>query len=109
MTIITLPVEDIWTKFRQVYPNKEHTWLYPSYQLGLRMVLVKGSSRIMVPLADPETVTAFNCGCLDAWELIQERQELQKLEKSLEISSASTKKPSRRKPSIKVEEYEPGF
>ena len=108
MTIITLPVEDIWTKFRQVYPDKGYTWLYPSYQLGLRTVLIKGNSMIMVPLADPETVTAFNCGCLDAWELIQERQESQKLEKSLKIS-ASTKKPSRRKPSTKIEEYEPGF
>lgn len=108
MTMITLPVEDIWTKFRQVYPDKEHTWLYPSYQLGLRAALINGNGKIMVPLADPETVTAFNCGCLDAWELIQERQELQKLEKSLKIP-ASTKKPSRRKTSIKVEEYEPGF
>ena len=108
MAIITLPVEDIWTKFRQVYPNNEHTWLYPSYQLGLRTVLVKGNSRIMVPLADPETVTAFNCGCLDAWELIQQRQESQKLEKSLNVST-STKKPSRRTPSTKIEEYKPGF
>lgn len=107
MTIITLPIEDIWTKFHQIYPGKEHDWLFASYQLGFRTVLVKRNNKVVVPMCDPETVTAFNCGCLEGWQVIQDREEVQKM--SHYTTSTPERKSNRSKSTAKIEEYEPGF
>lgn len=108
MTIITLPIEDIWTKFHQIYPQgKEHDWLFASYQLGLRTVLVKRNNKVVVPMCDPETVTAFNCGCLDGWQVIQDREEVQKM--SVYTNSTPERKHSCSKSIAKIEEYKPKF
>lgn len=84
---ITLPTTDIQDLFKEVYPRPEDTWLFASYRLGLKTVLTKGTFHVEVPMKDPESVTAFNNGCLDGVELLQGRKEA---EKSMHVTSIKT-------------------
>jgi hypothetical protein len=99
-----LPTKDIRDSFEVIYSGKEHSWLFPSYYLGFKTVIIKGTFHVEVPMKDPESVTAFNCGCLDGLELLQGRKELQQRSMSSPSTKVSTYKysPSR-------EEYSPGF
>lgn len=82
-----LPTTEIKDLFKDVYPREEDTWLFASYRLGLKTVLIRGTFHVEVPMRDPESVTAFNNGCLDGIELLQGRKEV---ERSMRVPSTKT-------------------
>jgi hypothetical protein len=102
-----LPTAEIKDLFKDVYPRQEDAWLYPSYRLGIKTVLTRGTFHVEVPLRDPETVTAFNNGCLDGLELLQGRKELERA-----VVATSTKNPNYKYSPVSNlgnKEYNPGF
>ena len=99
---ITLPTRDIRDMFKDIYPREEDAWLFPSYRLGLKTVLIKGTIHMEIPNRDPDAVTAFNSGYLDGIEFLQGRKEVQR-----SMSVPSTKSSTHKYSSTK--EYNPGF
>ena len=97
-----LPTKEIRDLFEDVYPRQEDAWLYPSYRLGLKTVLTRGTFHVEVPLRDPESVTAFNNGCLDGLELLHGRKELER-------SATSTKNSTYKYSPVSNKEYSSGF
>lgn len=99
-----LPTKEIRDLFEDVYPRQEDAWLYPSYRLGLKTVLTRGTFHVEVPLRDPESVTAFNNGCLDGMELFHGRKELER-----SAATSSTKNSTYKYSPVSNKEYNPGF
>ena len=102
--MITLPIKEIRDRFTDIYDRKEDTWLFPSYRLGFMTVITKGTFNIDVPMKEPESLTAFNNGCLDGVALLQGRKEAERSMQQVTSTKTSTYKYS---PASK--EYNPGF
>jgi hypothetical protein len=100
-----LPTKEIRDLFEDVYPRQEDAWLYPSYRLGLKTVLTRGSFHVEVPLRDPESVTAFNNGCLDGLELLHGRKELERSA----VASTKNKNSTYNYSPVGNREYNSGF
>ena len=101
--MITLPTKEIRDRFNDIYDRQEDTWLFPSYRLGFVTVMTKGTFNIDVPMKEPESLTAFNNGCVDAVAYFQGRKEA---ERSMQVTSTKT---STYKYSSASKEYNPGF
>jgi hypothetical protein len=104
--MVTLSDIDIREMFVKIYPNEKDGWLYASYRLGLKTVLVKAAFRLKVPDKDPESVTAFNSGYLDGLELKEGREEL---ERTMSFSTSTNKSSTNSKVSSPVKEYNHPF